>query len=167
MTLFTHFGVCIVDIANLTPEERSVLRQLAESFGWALFMEYLFIPRIQQITQLLDRPTIEQSGHADYIRGEKHAYITQLDFLYKATGLPNPLDAHALGLLKAVARRSEEEISVSKSHIVRGGVALCGAQDGQMISAGAAENDHPTCEMCYTISQEIRLRRGRGRATLV
>lgn len=157
-----------VDTANFTPEERSVLRQLVESSGWALLMEYLFLPRIQQITQLLDRPSIEQSGHADYIRGEKHAYLVQLEMLYGGAGLPNPLDVHALGLLKAVARRFEETpSSAAKTHIARNGATLCGSQDGRIIPTAAEEQELPTCEMCQTISQEIRVRRGRGRATLV
>ena len=157
----------VVDTSSFTVEERAVLRQLIESPGWALLMERLFIPRMQQITQLLDRPGIEQSGHADYIRGEKRAYVTQLDTLYSAAVLPNPLEVHALGLLKAVARHAEEMTSTPKTHIARHGTTLCGAQNGLVIPPAAEENEFPTCDTCYAISQEMSVRRGRGRATLV
>ena len=157
-----------MDTTNLTPEDRAVLRQLAQSSGWALLMERLFVPRVQQITQLLDRPSVEQSGQADYLRGEKRAYMAQLEMLYSATGIPNPLEVYALGLLKAVARHPEEGlILVPKTHIARQGKVLCGALDGLTIPVAAEENELPTCEMCYTIFQEMHARRSRGRATLV
>ena len=153
-----------MDTTTFSSEECALLRQLVQSPGWAILMENLFIPRLQHITQLLDRPGVD---HADYMRGEKRAYMTQLDMLYSASGLPNPLDVHALGLLKAVAQRHEESAPAPKTHIARQGERLCGARDGLTIPAAAEENELPTCEMCFSMIQEMSLRRGRGSATLV
>ena len=163
-----------MDVTTFTSEDRAVLHQLAESPGWALLMERLFIPRIQQITQLLDRPSIEQSGHADFIRGEKHAYVAQLEMLYNVAGIPNPLDVHALGLLKVASRRSEEANLIPRVHIIQNGGALCGAQPGSGVAplppveeGGLSPSTIEICRDCETIAQEIRVRRGRGRASLV
>ena len=163
-----------MDVANFTPEACALLRQLVQSPGWALLMENLFIPRLQHITQLLNRSGLE---HADYMRGEKRAYMRQLEILYSATGLPNPLDVHALGLLKAVTVQVEGVASLPTIHVTgHDGTRLCGVQDGQTISIEAlttspgtlrGEKGFPTCYICYTIFHEMQLRRGRGSATLV
>ena len=162
-----------METATFTAEECALLRQLVQSPGWALLMEHLFLPRVQQITQLLDRPGLE---HADYMRGEKRAYLMQLETLYSATGLPNPLEVYALGLLRAVTRRHEDAVSPPKIHIMEHNTRLCGAQDGSAMpivdltsppGTRIGEKGFPTCDACYTIFQDMRVRRGRGTATLV
>jgi hypothetical protein len=157
-----------VDTSNLTPEERSVLRQLVESPGWALLLEKLLIPRMQQITMTLDRPHIELQGHGDYLRGEKRAYMAQMDTLAQATGLPNMLEVYALGLLKAVTRTTDVVATESLRHLVESDSenTLCGLPRNNSVLV-VLNPLSATCQVCLAISQEMSARRGRGRATLV
>lgn len=86
-----------------TPEERAAIRHLLGTPGWDLVMRHHLIPMVQQMTVMLDRPAIDQAGHGDYLRGQKRAYMQLIAALYTAARLQNPLDAHALGLLRAVS----------------------------------------------------------------
>lgn len=87
-----------------TPEERAALRHLLGTDGWLLVLRHVLLPQVQQLTAMLDRPAIDQQGHGDYLRGQKRASMALLDTLYRTARLPNPLDTHALGLLRAVGR---------------------------------------------------------------
>lgn len=98
-------------------EERDLLVQLERSRGWHLLITKLAIPRIQFITQTLDRPHIEQQGHGDFLRGEKRAYYQLIDLVYRATGQRNPFDQHALGLLRALDHAvGIEPVAMSELH---------------------------------------------------
>lgn len=87
-----------------TPEERAALRHLLGTPGWELVLRVLLIPALQQLTGMLDRPTVDQDGRGDYLRGQKRATLHLLDQLYTAARVTNPLAVHALALLQAVSR---------------------------------------------------------------
>jgi hypothetical protein len=77
-------------------------------------MAKLIVPRIQYVTQMLDRPSIEQSGHGDILRGEKHAWLRLVDLTHRAAGIRNPFDQYALGLLRVLA--NEQDMPVPREH---------------------------------------------------
>lgn len=148
-----------MDTLSLTPEERTVVRQLAESSGWAFLMERLFIPEMQRATAQLDMPRIDQSGFADILRGEKRATMRHVDFVYSAAGIPNPLEVHALGLLKSVTRIQDETEAPSVFHAPSiHGEALCG-RAGECIAESSFD---ATCSVCQ---QMLGMRSRRGRNT--
>ena len=115
-----------MDIAKLTPEERNALTALMQSPGWALLMDKLFIPQIQLATQFLDRPQVEQSGRADWLRGVKASYKNLVEVVYRVGGRENPFEQHALGLLTSVqlpqmslnGEKKAEETSQKKEETV-------------------------------------------------
>ena len=147
-----------MDTSSLTTEERIILRQLAESPGWSLLMERLFIPEIQHATAQLDLPRIDQSGFADIVRGEKRATMRHLNFVYTAAGVANPLEVHALGLLKAVARTQDAMKAPVVLHVPSlQGEALCG-KAGERIADSPLDANCPTCQQM----RDMRSRRGRN-----
>ena len=147
-----------MDTSSLSTEERTTLRQLAESPGWALLMERLFIPELQRATAQLDKPNSDQSGFADIVRGEKRATMRHLDFVYTAAGVPNPLEVHALGLLKAVARTPGDAQTAVLYHAPSlHGDALCG-KVGERIAESSLDT---TCSICRQML-DTRSRRGRN-----
>ena len=148
-----------MDTSSLTTEERTILRQLAESLGWAFLMERIFIPEMQRATAQLDKPHIDQSGYADIVRGEKRATLRHLDFVYAAAGMPNPLEVHALGLLKAVARTRDDTPPPVIFHAPSlHGEALCG-KVGERVAESLLDNTCPVCQ------QILDMRSKRGRST--
>lgn len=149
-----------MDTSALTTEDRVILRHLAESPGWAFLIEHLFIPEIQRATAQLDTPRIDQLGFADIVRGEKRATMRHLDFVYEASGLPNPLEVHALGLLKAVTRagvRNDIQAPAVFHALSSSGEVLCG-KVGERV---AESPEGMTCSVCQQML-EVRLRRGRS-----
>lgn len=149
-----------MDTAALTQEERVILRQLAESPGWAFLMERLFIPEIQHATAQLDLPRIDQSGFADIVRGEKRATMRHLNFVYDASGVLNPLEVHALGLLKAVTRTRDDTPAPAVLHaasLQHLGEVLCG-KVGDRIADSALDVNCAACKQML----DMRSRRGRN-----
>ena len=148
----------MMDTASLTTEERIALLQLVQSPGWAFLMERLFIPEIQHITQQLDRSRSDQAGYGDMLRGEKRVMMRHLDFVYAASGIPNPLEVHALGLLKAVARTRDEATPIPVLHAASlRGDSLCGKKDEPIVKTP----DAPTCVVCQQLLS-VRAHRGRN-----
>lgn len=88
---------------QFTREELSMLHQLVRSPGWRVLVEKVLLPRIQQTTEMLDRPNSDQNGHGDFLRGQKRAMLQLLDCAYFAGGLRNPIQDHQLALLRRLA----------------------------------------------------------------
>jgi hypothetical protein len=83
-------------------EERQMLAQLSRQPGWIVLVEKYLLPRIQEATQMLDRPAIDQQGHGDFLRGEKRAYMALVDVVYRAAGRKSPFQEHGLALLRTL-----------------------------------------------------------------
>lgn len=94
-----------MNTARMTAEERTAIAQLVRSPGWAVVMVRYIVPRIQQVTQNLDKPSCDlQNGRGDWLRGVKAALMTQVDALYRIASMRNPFEDHALGLLTALTQ---------------------------------------------------------------
>lgn len=88
----------VLNIAQLSPEERAVIRTLAQSPGWKLLVKDWMLPHIQAAAEALDRPG-NQSWHQDYQRGAKATLKSLIEMVYKAADLPSPFERSTLALL--------------------------------------------------------------------
>lgn len=88
----------MLNMTQLSAEERAVIRALAQSPGWKLLVKDWMLPHIQSATEALDRPG-NQSWHQDYQRGAKAILKSVIETVYKAAELPSPFERSTLALL--------------------------------------------------------------------